>query len=344
LPQGFGSAREIKMAHVLLDDGRHRHPQSRRKILLRHRLLSCRIGEEPDQTGGQVFGTAGTIELNRQFFTIRHLAEVGKIRADDRHTVGAGEVGNPAAPRRRTVRHDGDRGTLKKIGQSILVDVSGELDVGISRVLFLDRLDIARCLRMVGSAHHQAGGGQDLRDQLKRIDHQLEPLVGSPLAKSQNAMLRVPAPGEIRVLGFSRQNAMRPEMHIVAAVFFVKDFAITGHEHRHRIRQQKHSGSHRAGHAVGAGVADSRVFQIDGVHQMVQGDMRITAAEPRQQGSQQTGKGNQRISAKCTEQQIEPDYIRLQPAQGAQNSNRACGIVEGPAAHHGKPVQLAQIR
>jgi hypothetical protein len=344
LPQGFGSAREVKMAHVLLDNGRHRHPQSGGKILLRHGLLSCRIGEEPDQAGGQVFGTPGTIELNRQFFTIRHLTEIGKIRADDRHTVGAGEVGNAAAPRRRTVWHDGDGRTLKKIGQSILVDISGELDAGVSRVLFLDGLDIPGCLGMVCSAHHQAGRGQDLGDQLKGIDHQLEPLVGSPLAKRQNAMLRVPAPGKIRALGFSRQNAMRAEMHVVAAVFFVKDFAITGHEYRHRIRQQKHSRSHRAGQSVGAGVADSRVFQIDGIHQMVQGDMGITAAEPRQQGSQQTGKGNQRISAKCTEQQIEPDHIRLQPAQGAQNSNRACGIVEGPAAYHGKPVQFAQIR
>jgi hypothetical protein len=88
------------MAHVLLDNGGHRHPQSRRKILLRHRLLSCRLAQEPDQAGRQVFGTAGAIELNRQFFAIRHLAEVGKISTDDRHAVGAGEMGDAAAPRR----------------------------------------------------------------------------------------------------------------------------------------------------------------------------------------------------------------------------------------------------
>jgi hypothetical protein len=157
-------------------------------------------------------------------------------------------------------------------------------------------------------------------------------------------MLRVPAPGKIRALGFSRQNAMRAEMHIVAAVFFVKNFAVTGHEDGHGIRQQKHSGSHRAGDAVGAGVADSRVFQIDGIHQMVQSDMGIASAEPRQQGSEQSGKGDQRISAKCTEQQIEPHHIRLQFAQGAENPKRACGIVEGPAAKDGKPVQFAQVR
>jgi hypothetical protein len=196
---------------------------------------------------------------------------------------------------------------------------------------------------MVSSAHHQAGRGQNLRDQLKRIDHQLEPFVGSPLPESQNAMLRVPAPGKIRALGFSRQNAMRAEMHILAAIFFMKNFAITGHEYRHRIRQQKHSSGYRAGGAVGAGVADSRVFQIDGIHQMVQSDMGIAAAEPRQQGGQQPGEGDQRISAKCTEQQIEPHHIRLQLAQGAQNSKRAGGIVEGPAAHDRKPVQFAQV-
>jgi hypothetical protein len=116
LPQGFRSTRQIKMAHVLLDNGRHRHPQSGRKILLRHGLLSGGLAQEPNQAGSQVFSTTGAIEFNRQFFTIRHLAEVGKISADDRHPVGAGEVGNAAAASRRRVGHDGDGRTLKKIG------------------------------------------------------------------------------------------------------------------------------------------------------------------------------------------------------------------------------------
>jgi hypothetical protein len=49
-------------------------------------------------------------------------------------------------------------------------------------------------------------------------------------------------------------------MHIVASIFFVQDFAISGHQHRNRIRQQQHPGGNSARHPVGSRVPDPGIF------------------------------------------------------------------------------------
>ncbi len=70
------------------------------------------------------------------------------------------------------------------------------------------------------------------------------------------------------------------------------------------------------------------VLQIHGVHQVVQGDMRIAPAQTSKHGSEQSQKGIHGIAAKCTEQQIEPNHIGLQFPQPVQKSNGTQGIIE----------------
>lgn len=101
------------MTQIFLDDGRHRLAQSGGEILYSHGLLLSRVGQQSNQAGGQIFGAPGPIELNRQFLYVGHLAEVGKIRADDGYAVSAGQMRDAAATGGRRIRHHGDRGTLK---------------------------------------------------------------------------------------------------------------------------------------------------------------------------------------------------------------------------------------
>jgi hypothetical protein len=61
---------------------------------------------------------------------------------------------------------------------------------------------------MISSSDDQLRVRHSLREQMKRLDHQFEPLVSSPFAESENAVLRIATPGEIRIFGCSAQDAV----------------------------------------------------------------------------------------------------------------------------------------
>jgi hypothetical protein len=120
--------------------------------------------------------------------------------------------------------------------------ISGELNRGIPCAILLHRFHIPRSLRMISAGDDQLGIRKGLSHNFERIEQELESLVGSPFAESQNPMLRISPPGKIRVLGFPRQNTVRSQMNIVTAIFFIKDLAIPRHENGNGIRQQENSG------------------------------------------------------------------------------------------------------
>jgi hypothetical protein len=78
------------MAQIFLNDRRHRHPKSRRKILHGHGLLPFRIRQQTNQAPGQVHRISRLVKLNRYFLSVGHLTEILKVRAGNRHSVGAG--------------------------------------------------------------------------------------------------------------------------------------------------------------------------------------------------------------------------------------------------------------
>ncbi len=151
-------------------------------------------------------------------------------------------------------------------------------------------------------------------------------------------------PRKIRIFRPPSQDTVRPHVHVVATVFFLKDPPVSRHQHGDRVRQQEHSGSNGTGQPIGASVPDPRVFEIDGVHEVVQCHVGVVPTEARKKRGEQSGESNQRISSKRAEEQIEPHYIGLQLPYGAEQPNRARGIVERPAAHDGKASQLRLLR
>ena len=188
-------------------------------------------------------------------------------------------------------------------------------------MLFPHGFHIARRLRVVSAGDDQFGVGQDVGHSLECVDHQFETLVRSPLAKCQNAMLWIAAPGEIRVFRSTGQNTVRPNVNIFATIFFGQNSAIARHEHRHRIRQEQHSGGNGASHLVGAWVTNARILQIDSIHQVVQGDVRVASTQAGEQWSEKAQKSIHRVAAERTEKQIEPHHIRLQLRQGCKKPN-----------------------
>ena len=56
---------------------------------------------------------------------------------------------------------------------------------------------------------------------------------------------------------------------------------------------------------------DPRIFQIHGIHQVVQGDVGVAATQTRKQRSKKPHEGVQRFAAKGTEEQIKPHHIGL---------------------------------
>jgi hypothetical protein len=138
---------------------------------------------------------------------------------------------------------------------------------------------------MISPADYELGIRQRFTHNRERFNHQFKPLVRSPLSECQNAVLGIAPPGKVGVFRPSRQHSVRSQMHVGAAIFFVQNLPIARHEHRDRIREQKHARGHRSGHPVKARVAHAGIFQIDGVHQVMQGHVRVAAAYAREQRS-----------------------------------------------------------
>ena len=55
----------------------------------------------------------------------------------------------------------------------------------------------------------------------------------------------------------------------------------------------------------------ARILQINGVHQVVQSNVRVAAAQARHKRRKQSQERVQRITPKCAEQQIEPYDVGL---------------------------------
>lgn len=88
----------------------------------------------------------------------------------------------------------------------------------------------------------------------------------------------------------------------------------------------------------------SCVLQVNRIHQVVQGDVRVATAQSGEQRSQQAEKGIDGIAAKCAEQQVKPNHIGLEPVQCTEQASRTGRIIEGPATNHVEAIQFRLSR
>ena len=133
---------------------------------------------------------------------------------------------------------------------------------------------------------------------------------------------------------------MRAEVHIIATIFLVQDFAISGHEHGYGIGKQEHAGGQSPRQTVGTGVANSGILEVYGIHQMVQRHVSVATTQTRKEWSEKACEGDQRIAAEGAEKQVEPDDVRFLFADRIKNAGGAGRIVERPAPLHRETFQL----
>src|SRR5579864_2110064 len=84
----------------------------------------------------------------------------------------------------------------------------------------------------------------------------------------------------------------------------------------------------------------SRVLEFYGIHQVMQGDMRIASAQTSEQRGHKAGESHQRVASERTEQEIEPDHVGFQLVQYLKQVDDTAWVVKGPAAQHIKPLGL----
>jgi hypothetical protein len=124
---------------------------------------------------------------------------------------------------------------------------------------------------------------------------------------------------------------VRAKMNVVPSIFVVQNFPVTGHQYRNRIRTQKHSRRQRTRCAIQAFMPDTNVLQFHRVHQMMQGYVRVAAANAGKKRRHQATECDHRISSERAEEKIEPDHIRLNPPERIHQPEDARRSVERPA-------------
>ena len=76
---------------------------------------------------------------------------------------------------------------------------------------------------MISARDDQSCFGHLLSQQIERLNHQFEALVGAPFSECENAVNRIAASREIREFRPSGQNAMRPQVHVIAAILVIRE-------------------------------------------------------------------------------------------------------------------------
>lgn len=88
---------------------------------------------------------------------------------------------------------------------------------------------------MVAARHDELCVRHPICQQIERFHHQFETFISSPLAESEDVVGWIAAPGKIRKLRPPRQNSVRAQVHIIASIFVIQDFAISRHQHGYRV-------------------------------------------------------------------------------------------------------------
>ena len=85
---------------------------------------------------------------------------------------------------------------------------------------------------MIHSANHKLSPRILSRYDFESLNHGLQALVGPPLSKSQDAMVRVSTLRKIRVLGPARQHPVITHVNRAPAIFVPQNAAISRQQDR----------------------------------------------------------------------------------------------------------------
>src|SRR6516164_2028211 len=128
---------------------------------------------------------------------------------------------------------------------------------------------------MITSGNNQLRFRQQRREQSKRFNHKFEAFVRAPFAECENAMRRRATTREVWKLGAPSEQTMCTKMNVVMPVLVIQNLAISRHENRDGVGEQKHSGGYCARKAVQPLVLHTSIFEFDRIHQVVQSHVGV---------------------------------------------------------------------
>jgi hypothetical protein len=80
---------------------------------------------------------------------------------------------------------------------------------------------------------------------------------------------------EVRKLGAPGKQTMRAKMNIVTPVLVIQYLAVSRHENRDGVGEQKHPGGYGARKAVKPLMLYTGVFEFNSIHQVVQSNVGV---------------------------------------------------------------------
>jgi ribosomal protein L44E len=90
-------------------------------------------------------------------------------------------------------------------------------------------------------------------------------------------------------------------------------------------------------------VANARILEFYGIHQVMESDVRVAAAQTREQRRHESRKSHERVAPERAEQQVEPHHVRLEPVQRLEEAKDTARVVERPAALNREPSGLGLV-
>ena len=178
------------------------------------------------------------------------------------------------------------------------------------------------------------------RDLFKCFNQRFQSFIRPPFAKGQNALFSNASACEVWQFRLTEQDYMGTEVHIVSVIVLNECAAVSRNKHGNGVRHQQQMSCHPAAQPVKPRILYAGVLQIHHVHDLVQRDMRVIAAETNQRRRDDATKSGQRPAAVGGKSQVEPHHVGLQLLDCAQ---KACWIrqaIERPAANHIKPIHF----
>lgn len=180
---------------------------------------------------------------------------------------------------------------------------------------------------MVAAAHNEFRIRYLTVDPLECLNHEFEPFVRPPFAKCEDSMDGITATRKLRLFRAVRKDAMRPKMNVVPSILFLQNLAIAGKQNGNGVGQEHATCSYGAREPIQPLIANTGVFQVYRVHQVMQGDVRVGTGEASEHWRHQPRERNHRTAAESTEEQIEPYNVWLQTAHRTQQMNNTLRAV-----------------
>src|SRR5581483_7409971 len=144
--------------------------------------------------------------------------------------------------------------------------------------------------------------------------------VGSPFAKCEELMHRVPPLRELRILGASGKNSVRADVNRAAAIALAEYSAVRGEENGQRVRRQQHVGGYRSRNFVEHLRLNAGIVEVDCLDQLMQCDMGVATAHTTERRNGEANESRDRAAAKACKADVEPDNLRFVAADRAQKT------------------------